>query len=167
MKNIAPLFIQQPCSIGHQLVDPPFGFCFIVQKSGQKLQHVENVGIFTGNRITDKNPERFFNIKIGQLRTMCIPEILLLIKTQQAGGKVLAGNILVGIILLFQIENQRLFAVTIFIEKLVGVIEQNAFGINFTGCQRSGLSLFIAGQHQLLLLGRLQFFQIGGIKKHF
>jgi hypothetical protein len=82
------------------------------------LQDIENVGIFTGNRIADKNPERFFNVEIGQLRPMCIPEILLLIKAQQAGGKILAGNIPIRIISLLQIENQRLFAVAILIKKL-------------------------------------------------
>ena len=79
----------------------------------------------------------------------------------------MTGDLLVCIIFILQIENQRLFTVTILIEKLVRVIEKNVFSINLTGCHCSGLMLFIAGQNQLMHLHTLQFFQVGGVKEHF
>ena len=56
------------------------------------------------------------------------------------------------LIIIGQVEDQRFLAITIFVEKLVGIVKEDALGVDFPCCQQAGSSSFFAVQQNLLAL---------------
>ena len=166
LEDVVALGIQQLRPVGNQIGQPGFDLRILVQEIGQEAHHFQNVRFFARHRVAHKYPQRFLDIEVGQLVAVRTPKPKLLVKTQQAGGEVFAGVVCLLVGLAAHVQNERFFAVAVFVEKLVRVVKQDALGVNLAGSGYTCAALVFRGQRQLGQLKGGQFFQAAGFKQH-
>src|SRR5690606_10070671 len=73
-EDVITLGIQNLGTVSDQISQPGLDPGIVIQEISKEAHDFQNIGLLTGNGITDKHPKRLFDIEIADLLAMRIPQ---------------------------------------------------------------------------------------------